>query len=92
MPRWHIASVCDYDDDAYHYMHVRLEPRHVVCQVLPTGLLKERQWRAFVSLPPGWEHYAVHRPEPHILMFRRKKKTPPSRKRKRTLSQSQAAV
>ncbi len=25
----------------------------------------------------GWEHYACHRPEPHILLFRRKLGTDP---------------
>jgi cyclin-dependent kinase regulatory subunit CKS1 len=37
-------------------------------------LLTEDQWR-FLGLQQSsaWVHYAIHRPEPHILLFRRKK-------------------
>lgn len=34
--------------------------------------MTEMEWRALgVQQSRGWEHYALHRPEPHILLFRR---------------------
>ena len=34
--------------------------------------LTEVEWRGIgVQQSRGWEHYALHRPEPHILLFRR---------------------
>jgi cyclin-dependent kinase regulatory subunit CKS1 len=36
------------------------------------GLLSEEEWRALgVTQSRGWTHYAVHKPEPHILLFKR---------------------
>lgn len=35
-------------------------------------LLEETEWRSLgVEQSPGWAHYGTHRPEPHILLFRR---------------------
>ena len=35
-------------------------------------LLEETEWRSLgLVQSPGWAHYAIHRPEPHILLFRR---------------------
>ena len=35
-------------------------------------LLSEVDWvAAGVMLTPGWEHYFVFHPEPHVLLFRR---------------------
>ena len=35
-------------------------------------LLTEQEWRALgVQQSRGWVHYEIHRPEPHILLFRR---------------------
>jgi len=35
-------------------------------------LLSEKQWRALgVTQSRGWMHYGIHKPEPHILLFRR---------------------
>ena len=31
-------------------------------------LIGEHQWRAFLTMSAGWEHYAHHRPEPHIFV------------------------
>jgi cyclin-dependent kinase regulatory subunit CKS1 len=32
----------------------------------------QAEWRALgVQQSRGWVHYAVHRPEPHIMLFRR---------------------
>lgn len=52
--------------------------RHVIlpkelAKLIPKGkLLSEPEWRAYgVQQSRGWEHYAIHKPEPHILLFRR---------------------
>ncbi|KAK0604747.1 hypothetical protein LWI29_019050 [Acer saccharum] len=60
-----------YFDDAYEYRHVVLPPD--VAKLLPKNrLLSETEWRAIgVQQSRGWVHYAVHRPEPHIMLFRR---------------------
>lgn len=54
----------------YEYRHVRL-PKVMKTQ-MPCRLLQEHEWRALgVEQASGWSQYAVHRPEPHLLMFRR---------------------
>ncbi|CAN0414172.1 unnamed protein product [Pylaiella littoralis] len=66
-----------YVDGAYEYRHVML-PKETV-KVLPKSrLLTENEWRNLgVQQSRGWQHYAVHRPEPHILLFRRPLGTDP---------------
>lgn len=51
--------------------HVVLPPE--VAKLLPKNrLLAETEWRAIgVQQSRGWVHYAIHRPEPHIMLFRR---------------------
>ena len=35
-------------------------------------LMSETEWRNMgVQQSPGWVHYALHKPEPHVLLFRR---------------------
>ncbi|XP_039052556.1 cyclin-dependent kinases regulatory subunit 1-like [Hibiscus syriacus] len=60
-----------YFDDTYEYRHVVLPPE--VAKLLPKNrLLSENEWRAIgVQQSRGWVHYAFHRPEPHIMLFRR---------------------
>ncbi|GAB2285468.1 Cyclin-dependent kinases regulatory subunit (Cell division control protein cks1) [Dionaea muscipula] len=60
-----------YFDDTYEYRHVVLPPE--VAKLLPKNrLLAENEWRAIgVQQSRGWVHYAIHRPEPHIMLFRR---------------------
>ncbi|KAH6793998.1 CDK-subunit 2 [Perilla frutescens var. hirtella] len=60
-----------YMDDTYEYRHVVLPPE--VAKLLPKNrLLSENEWRAIgVQQSRGWVHYAIHRPEPHIMLFRR---------------------
>jgi len=66
-----------YSDDIYDYRHVHL-PK-VVAKLMVRAkngemerLLTEKEWRALgVIQSRGWEHYEIHRPEPHILLFRR---------------------
>jgi hypothetical protein len=44
-----------------------------MAKTLPKNrVLTEAEWRGIgVQQSRGWEHYANHRPEPHILLFRR---------------------
>ncbi len=37
-------------------------------------ILSVKEWRDIgITQSMGWEHYEVHAPEPHILLFRREK-------------------
>lgn len=55
--------------------HVIL-PQDVAKHVPKDRLLAENEWRSLgVQQSRGWIHYAIHRPEPHILLFRREKNT-----------------
>ncbi|KAG8655166.1 cyclin-dependent kinases regulatory subunit 1 isoform X1 [Manihot esculenta] len=68
-----------YFDDTYEYRHVVLPPE--VAKLLPKNrlltewlwyLFMQNEWRAIgVQQSRGWVHYAIHRPEPHIMLFRR---------------------
>ncbi|KAH8099578.1 CKS-domain-containing protein [Cristinia sonorae] len=72
-----------YSDDEYEYRHVIL-PKPLF-KLIPkpyfnpddTGtlrLLSETEWRGIgITQSLGWEHYEVHSPEPHVLLFRRPK-------------------
>lgn len=66
-----------YSDDSYEYRHVHL-PKNVF-KIMPRGrLLTEAEWRSLgVQQSRGWVHYEVHKPEPHILLFRRPLGTDP---------------
>jgi len=70
-----------YADEDYEYRHVIL-PKPLL-KMIPKSffspqqpgvfrLLSEDEWRAIgVTQSLGWEHYEIHAPEPHILLFRR---------------------
>ncbi|EMD63296.1 hypothetical protein COCC4DRAFT_132280 [Bipolaris maydis ATCC 48331] len=69
-----------YSDDVYEYRHVQL-PKQML-KAIPKDyfdgargtlkLLWEEEWRALgITQSLGWEHYEVHEPEPHILLFKR---------------------
>jgi len=69
-----------YSDNEYEYRHVQL-PKAML-KAIPKeyhdpskGTLKllwEEEWRAIgITQSLGWEHYEVHEPEPHILLFKR---------------------
>ncbi|KAF3916586.1 hypothetical protein ABW20_dc0103040 [Dactylellina cionopaga] len=70
-----------YSDSTYEYRHVML-PKAML-DFIPseykddTGLLRiltEDEWRGLgITQSLGWEHYEVHAPEPHILLFKRPK-------------------
>lgn len=70
-----------YEDSQYEYRHVIL-PKEVA-KGLPMinkvpRLLSETEWRALgVQQSRGWVHYEIHRPEAHILLFRRPLGTDP---------------
>lgn len=62
-----------YYDDYYEYRHVVLPAD--IAKLLPKArLLPEQEWRNMgVQQSRGWMHYAIHQPEPHIMLFRRAK-------------------
>ncbi|XP_034948959.1 cyclin-dependent kinases regulatory subunit [Chelonus insularis] len=65
-----------YCDDKYEYRHVIL-PADIAKHVPKSHLMTETEWRNLgVQQSPGWVHYMMHGPEPHILLFRRPKIVP----------------
>ncbi|XP_072933079.1 cyclin-dependent kinases regulatory subunit-like [Epargyreus clarus] len=60
-----------YNDDVYEYRHVILPPD--IARLVPKShLMTETEWRNLgVQQSPGWLHFMVHNPEPHVLLFRR---------------------
>ncbi|EGD72842.1 CDC28 protein kinase regulatory subunit 1B [Salpingoeca rosetta] len=67
-----IAYSNKYYDETHEYRHVFL-PKELVGQVPQDRLMTETEWRNLgVQQSRGWIHYMIHRPEPHILLFRRK--------------------
>jgi len=66
-----------YADEENEYRHVIL-PKELAKTLPKTRLLSENEWRSIgVQQSRGWQHYAIHRPEPHILLFRRPLGTDP---------------
>ncbi|PWW72165.1 CKS-domain-containing protein [Tuber magnatum] len=71
-----------YSDKQYEYRHVML-PKPMLKQIpkdyfdTETGTLKilhEEEWRGLgITQSLGWQHYEIHAPEPHILLFKRPK-------------------
>ncbi|KAK4938173.1 Cyclin-dependent kinases regulatory subunit (Cell division control protein cks1) [Elasticomyces elasticus] len=68
-----------YSDSEYEYRHVQL-PKAML-KAIPRDyfddskgtlkLLWEEEWRGLgITQSLGWEHYEVHEPEPHILLFK----------------------
>lgn len=46
-------------------------------QALPLFAPVQNEWRALgVQQSRGWCHYTIHKPEPHIMLFRRPKGYP----------------
>lgn len=40
-------------------------------------ILLEEEWRGIgITQSLGWQHYEVHAPEPHVLLFRRARDPP----------------
>ncbi|CAM9477259.1 unnamed protein product, partial [Ectocarpus fasciculatus] len=66
-----------YADGNFEYRHVIL-PKDVAKSMPKARLLSEDEWRSIgVQQSRGWEHYAIHKPEQHILLFRRPLGTDP---------------
>jgi hypothetical protein len=72
-------GACRYNDDHNEYRHVQL-PKQML-KAIPKDyfdgargtlkLLWEDEWRGLgITQSLGWEHYEVHEPEPHILLFK----------------------
>jgi cyclin-dependent kinase regulatory subunit CKS1 len=62
-----------YFDEEFEYRHVIL-PKELGKLVPRTRLMDEVEWRQLgVQQSVGWKHYMIHRPEPHILLFKRPK-------------------
>jgi cyclin-dependent kinase regulatory subunit CKS1 len=60
-----------YHDKVYEYKHVLL-PKDDFDKIQPNMLLSEEDWRGLgLAMSKGWKHYTIHKPEPHILLFRR---------------------
>lgn len=64
-----------YSDPSYEYRHVLL-PKDYYHNYVPAAmkdrLLSEDEWRSIgIQQSPGWVHYELHKPEPHIFLFRR---------------------
>ena len=59
-----------YCDDEYEYRHVIVPSSKRTS--IPHGFMSEPEWREFgLQMSSGWVHYARHKPEPHVLLFRR---------------------
>lgn len=64
-----------YCDSTFEYRHVIL-PKDLTKLVPRKRLMSEMEWRQLgVQQSPGWVHYMIHAPEPHVLLFRRQKGT-----------------
>ncbi|KAI8823339.1 regulatory subunit of cyclin-dependent kinase [Fimicolochytrium jonesii] len=62
-----------YQDDEHEYRHVTL-PKQIAAWIPKGRLMPDAEWRSYgVQQSAGWEHYMIHGPEPHILLFRREK-------------------
>lgn len=60
-----------YYDETHEYRHVIL-PRSIARSLTRDHLMSETEWRRIgVQMSRGWEHYMWHRPEPHVLLFKR---------------------
>ncbi len=64
---WPLIKLYEY----FNCRHVIL-PQDIAKLVPKTHLMTESEWRNLgVQQSPGWIHYMMHAPEPHILLFRR---------------------
>lgn len=60
-----------YYDTNFEFKHVIL-PKDLYDRMPKCRLLSESEWRKLgVTQSRGWQHYTIHRPEPHILLFKR---------------------
>ncbi|KAK7198485.1 cyclin-dependent kinase regulatory subunit [Novymonas esmeraldas] len=60
-----------YYDDTFEYRHVIL-PKDLARLIPTSRLMSEMEWRQLgVQQSQGWVHYMIHKPEPHVLLFKR---------------------
>ena len=59
-----------YCDENYEFRHVILTEEVFYC-IPKKRVLSEQEWRQYFVMSGGWENYAIHKPEPYILLFRR---------------------
>lgn len=60
-----------YFDDNYEYRHVIIPSDRAKLAPL-NRLMNEAEWRGLgIHQSKGWVHYSIHKPEPHIILFRR---------------------
>ena len=60
-----------YEDDVFEYKNVMLT-EGLFKSIPKNKLLSEDEWRTLgIKQSRGWEHYAIYKPEPFILLFRR---------------------
>lgn len=60
-----------YYDNYYEYRHILL-PKEIFKKLPAKKLLSESEWRSIgISQSKGWINYTIHKPEPHVLLFRR---------------------
>ncbi|XP_065370598.1 cyclin-dependent kinases regulatory subunit [Calliphora vicina] len=71
MPADQIQYSEKYFDAVFEYRHVILPPD--LTKLVPKShLMTETEWRNLgVQQSPGWVHYMMHAPEPHVILFRR---------------------
>ncbi|KAI5847338.1 regulatory subunit of cyclin-dependent kinase, partial [Morchella snyderi] len=72
-----------YSDKTYEYSRHVMLPKQMLKAIpkdyfdVETGTLKilhEEEWRGLgITQSLGWQHYEIHAPEPHILLFKRPK-------------------
>ncbi|KAH8310624.1 hypothetical protein KR044_002252 [Drosophila immigrans] len=73
MPADQIQYSEKYLDNKFEYRHVILPP-DLAKHVPKSHLMTETEWRNLgVQQSPGWVHYMMHAPEPHVILFRRKR-------------------
>ena len=66
-----------YFDEYYEYRHVLL-PKETFKKIPAKRLLTESEWRSIgIQQSKGWVNYTIHKPEPHVLLFRRPRGTDP---------------
>jgi cyclin-dependent kinase regulatory subunit CKS1 len=66
-----------YTDDLFEYKHV-IVTKEMYDKMSKNKLFSETEWRAMgIAQSRGWIHYTIHKPEPHILLFKRPVGTDP---------------
>ncbi len=66
-----------FNDDYYEFRNIILTKK-VFKRIPEKTLLSENEWRALgIVQSRGWEHFSIHKPEPHVLLFRRPVGTDP---------------